>query len=88
MPFDLRQDLLSNLLFPCIKHTRNWAVLQVWYDYSMYECDHELKPIVYGYMYGDMISQINNYDVMYGGMRKASDSPEWFCIRCLEDIYL
>ena len=54
----------------------------------MYECDHELKPIVYGYMYGDMISQINNYDVMYGGMRKTSDSPEWFCIRCLEDIYL
>jgi hypothetical protein len=21
---------------------------------------------------------------MYGGMRKASDSPEWFCIKCDE----
>jgi len=33
-------------------------------------------------------SILNNHEVMYGGMKKASDSPEWFCIKCLEDIYL
>jgi hypothetical protein len=62
--------------------------MQVWYDCYMYECDHQLVPIVYGYMHGEMISQLNNHDVMYGGMIKTSTSPEWFCIRCLEDVFL
>jgi len=60
----------------------------VWYDDYMYECDHQLTPIVYGYMHGHMISQLNNHEVMYGGMTKTSNSPEWFCIKCLEDVYL
>ena len=54
----------------------------------MYECDHQLVPIVYGYMHGDMISQLNNHEVMYGGSRRASDSPDWFCIKCLDEVYL
>ena len=54
----------------------------------MYECDHKLIPILYGYMHGEMISQLNNHEVMYGGMRRSSDSADWFCIKCLEEIYL
>jgi hypothetical protein len=53
----------------------------------MYKCDHQLVPIVYGYMNGEIICQLQNYEVMYGGMIKASDSPEWFCKKCLEDVY-
>jgi hypothetical protein len=54
----------------------------------MYECDHQLTPIVYGYMHSHMVGQLDNHEVMYGGMIKRSDSPEWFCIKCLEDVYL
>jgi hypothetical protein len=62
--------------------------MQVWYDYCMYECDHKLVPIVYGYMYGNIINQVNNNEVIYGGTRKLSGSPDWFCMTCLEDVYL
>jgi hypothetical protein len=54
----------------------------------MYECDHHLVPIVYGYMYGDVIDKINNYEIIYGGIKRVSDSADWFCTRCLEDVYL
>jgi hypothetical protein len=54
----------------------------------MYECDHQLVPIVYGYMYGEVIDKINSNDVIYGGTRKHAGSADWFCNRCLEDIYL
>ena len=54
----------------------------------MYECDHQLVPIVYGYMHGEMISQLNNHEVMYGGSRRESGSADWFCTRCLEEVYL
>lgn len=53
----------------------------------MYECDHHLVPIVYGYMYGDVIDKINNYEIIYGGIKRSNDSAEWFCTRCLEDVY-
>jgi hypothetical protein len=62
--------------------------MQVWYDYGMYDCDHQLVAIVYGYMHGEMISQLNKHEIMYGGMRKSADSADWFCIRCLEDVFL
>ena len=54
----------------------------------MDECDHKLVPIVYGYMYGDAFSSINNNEVIYGGAKKTSGSPEWFCMKCLEEIYI
>ncbi len=62
--------------------------MQLWYDYSMYECDHDLVPIVYGYMYGDNLDNLNNNSVIYGGVRKQSGSPDWFCMNCLEEVYL
>jgi len=62
--------------------------MQVWYDYYMYECDHKLVPIVYGYMYGNTINQVNNNEVIYGGSRKISGAADWFCMNCLEDVYL
>jgi hypothetical protein len=62
--------------------------MQVWYDYSMYECDHKLVPIAYGYMYGDVIDSINNNEVIYGGTRKTAGSADWFCMNCLEDIHI
>jgi hypothetical protein len=52
----------------------------------MYECDHKLVQIVYGYMYGNMIDQLSNNQVIYGGVRKESGSAEWFCINCLEEV--
>ncbi len=54
----------------------------------MYECDHDLVPIVYGYMYGDNLDNLNNNSVIYGGVRKQSGSPDWFCMNCLEEVYL
>jgi hypothetical protein len=54
----------------------------------MYECDHQLVPIVYGYIYGEVINSISNYESIYGGSNKTSSSPEWFCTRCLEEIIL
>lgn len=54
----------------------------------MYECDHHLVPIVYGYMHGDIIDKINNYEIIYGGIKRSSDSADWFCTRCLEDVYI
>ena len=39
-------------------------------------------------MYGEVIDKVDNNEVVYGGSRKAAGSPEWFCNRCLEDIYL
>ena len=62
--------------------------MQVWYDYCMYECDHKLVPIVYGYMYGNTINQVNNNEVIYGGSRKSSVAADWFCMNCLEEVYL
>lgn len=52
----------------------------------MYECDHQLVPMVYGYMYGEVIDKINSNEVIYGGTRKTSDSADWFCMKCLEDV--
>jgi hypothetical protein len=54
----------------------------------MNECDHKLVPIVYGYMYGHAFASINNNESIYGGEKKTATSPEWFCMRCLEEIYL
>ena len=54
----------------------------------MYECDHQLVPIVYGYMYGEVINQLNNNEIIYGGIKKSTGSSEWFCMKCLEDINL
>lgn len=54
----------------------------------MYECDHHLIPIVYGYMHGDVINKINNHEIIYGGIRKPAGEADWFCTRCLEDVYL
>lgn len=62
--------------------------MQVWYDYFMYDCDHKLVPIVYGYMYGNTINQVNNNEIIYGGSRKSSRAADWFCMNCLEDVYL
>ena len=31
----------------------------------MYECDHWLIPIVYGYMYGEVIDKVDNNEVVY-----------------------
>jgi hypothetical protein len=53
----------------------------------MYECDHDLKPIIYGYMHGDIINKINNGEIIYGGIRKVMGEADWFCNRCLEDVY-
>lgn len=54
----------------------------------MYECDHQLVPVVYGSIYGDMLDKVGSNEVIYGGSRKTSGSPDWFCIKCLEEIYL
>jgi hypothetical protein len=54
----------------------------------MYECDHKLVPIVYGYMYGDKLDTLSNNASIYGGIRKESGSPDWFCMTCLEEIYI
>ena len=54
----------------------------------MYECDHKLVPIAYGYMYGEIINSINNNEVIYGGTRKAVGSADWFCMNCLEDVFI
>lgn len=62
--------------------------MQLWYDCLMYECDHWLIPIVYGYMYGEVIDKVNNNEVVYGGARKVAGSADWFCNRCLEEIIL
>lgn len=60
--------------------------MQVWYDYYMYECDHKLVPVVYGYMHGEIMDKVNNHEIIYGGFKRAVDSSDWFCMRCLEDI--
>ena len=52
----------------------------------MYECDHKLVPVVYGYMHGDIMNKINNNEIIYGGIRKSIGAPDWFCINCLEDV--
>jgi hypothetical protein len=39
-------------------------------------------------MYGDVIDKINNHEVIYGGIRKPAGEADWFCTRCLEDVYL
>jgi hypothetical protein len=62
--------------------------MQVWYYVYMHECDHQLVPIVYGYLYGEILDSINSYESIYGGSTKTSSSPEWFCNRCLEEIIL
>lgn len=54
----------------------------------MNNCDHKLVPIVYGYMYGQAFNSISNNEAIYGGSVKKYDSPEWFCMSCLEEIYL
>lgn len=51
------------------------------------QCDHNLVPIVYGYMSDDVINKINNHEIIYGGIRRTAGEAEWFCTRCLEDIY-
>lgn len=53
----------------------------------MNECDHKLVPVVYGYMYGDNLDNINNNQVIYGGTKKSAGSAEWFCMNCLEEVY-
>ncbi len=54
----------------------------------MYECDHKLVPIVYGYMYGEIINSLSNNEVIYGGSRKAAGSADWFCMNCLEEVFI
>jgi hypothetical protein len=39
-------------------------------------------------MDGKMISQLDNHEVMYGGMIKSSGSADWLCIDCLEEVFI
>lgn len=60
----------------------------MWYYMYMYECNHKLVPVVYGYMYGDKIDSLSNNESIYGGIRKQPGSSDWFCMSCLEEIDL
>lgn len=52
-------------------------------------CKHEnMKPYYYGPLYPDIIDQVSLGAMYYGGMNKYSDSPDYFCRSCLDDIYL
>lgn len=51
-------------------------------------CDHKLIPIVYGYMGHEMMIMVSSGDVIYGNSHKYSGDPEWFCLLCLEEIYI
>jgi len=51
-------------------------------------CNHDRKiPYYYGPMNIEMMEDINNRSLNYGGLRKTPDLPESFCLDCLEDIY-
>lgn len=51
-------------------------------------CNTKLINIVYGYMSKDIIEQISNGAVVYGGYQKPVDGADWYCLSCLEDINL
>lgn len=51
-------------------------------------CSHKnLRPIVYTFMNRDIIDKIYQNVVIYGGAIKNVDSPDWFCLDCLEELY-
>lgn len=51
-------------------------------------CNHEnAKPYYYGYMSYEIMNDINNGFIYYGGMHKTDDLPSYFCKDCLEDIW-
>ncbi len=54
----------------------------------MEQCEHKLVPMVYGYLYGSIMEKIHNHEAIYGGYKKDVDSADWFCLNCLEDVYL
>lgn len=51
-------------------------------------CNHDnMKPYYYGSLRPDIMEQVNEGTMYYGGMRQYSDSPIYFCKDCLEEIY-
>lgn len=50
------------------------------------ECAHNnKKPYYYGYMTSDFIK--DSHGMVYGGYKKTTEMPTYFCADCLEDIF-
>lgn len=46
-----------------------------------------MKPYYYGYLTYEVMKDLDNGFIWYGGMRQQSDMPDYFCPDCLEDIF-